>query len=208
MPREPPVTSTTRPSVPPSARGMLTACSPPTRLWPAPGPEGVSAAQRTTALAHDMPAPNPDIRTRSPGPRRPASAASASARGTEALEVLPVRSTTTATRSMGMPEPVGGRFDDAQVGLMGDEQRDVARAQLGPVEGVGGGVDRDAHGSAEHLFALHDHVAAVGAGEKVVRAAVDPEVDGEQAVVVARPRARPRRRRRRRAPPWPGRRGR
>ena len=78
-----------------------------------------------------MPAPNPTSSTRSPGWRRPASAASARASGIDAAEVLPVVARTLATWSVGMPSLGDGRVDDAGVGLVGDEQRDVVDGDAG-----------------------------------------------------------------------------
>ena len=59
--------------------------------------------QRQTADAHVMPAPKPDNKIKSPSDTRPAGSASTSAMGMDAELVLPVRSSTMADFSVGMP---------------------------------------------------------------------------------------------------------
>src|SRR5581483_11107125 len=60
-------------------------------------------SQRITADAQVIPAPKPTSSTRSPGATRPWSTASTRASGIDADDVLPVRSSTTAVRSIGRP---------------------------------------------------------------------------------------------------------
>ena len=126
-----------------------------------------------------MPAPKPMSSTGSPGARRPASAASASAIGIEAAEVLPVVARMLAVRSSGMPSRAHGGGDDPHVGLVGHEQRDVVDADAGLLERPLGGVDHDPHGPAEHLLAVHLDGAADLGVEDVAQRAVGAEVEPE-----------------------------
>jgi len=54
-----------------------------------PGAHADRLPHRTSALPHVMPAPKPDMRTRSSGERRPSSCASVNASGIDAADVLP-----------------------------------------------------------------------------------------------------------------------
>ena len=165
MPLAPPVTRTTRLMAAPVGQAVESS-------------RGRSSARRRWPTL--MPAPKPTSSTRSPACRRPASAASARASGIDAALVLPWRSTVTTARSMRMPEPLARRVDDADVGLVGDDQGEVVDGDAGPLEGPQRRVDHRAHGPAEHLLAVHlDEAADVG-GEQVAGRPVGVEVEAEQ----------------------------
>src|SRR6185436_5527449 len=66
-------------------------------------PAGAPPPQRRTALAAVIPPPNPTSSNRSPSLTRPVSRASANANGTDADEVLPVRSRTVTAFETSIP---------------------------------------------------------------------------------------------------------
>ena len=196
MPRTPPVTSTIRPPGAPSSvmrvlrRGVLTAFG----------------DQRMMALAAVMPAPKPTNRTRSPSVTRPASNASASARGTDPDDVLPVRSSTMAVLVHRQSEPVDGRGDDPGVGLVGDDERDVVGGDPGVSHRLRRRVDHRPNRAPEDLPAVHLHLAVDARSTGSVRRCRRSRGPRPASVPVRRPlRARPRRSRRRTGSPCSGR---
>ena len=62
------------------------------------------------------------------------SAASARAKGIEAAEVLPVRSSTDDDPLVGDAEATAGGVDDPLVGLVGDDEVEVGGRHAGPFE--------------------------------------------------------------------------
>src|SRR5713226_6597658 len=79
-------------------------------------------------------------------------------------------------------ELVGRRLDDPRVGLMGDEQVEIGRGQVAPVQRRLRRLDHPADGVAVDLAALHPYQPLVGVGvEQVAVDAVAPELEGGAA---------------------------
>ena len=159
MPREPPVTRT--------VRGSL--CG-----------SGHSAPHRITALADVMPAPKPTSRMRSPSCTRPCSIASTRAQGDRRR-----RRVAGAVEHRRNPlhrdaEPCRRGLDDAEVRLMGHDEREVVDRDAGLRERLRCRVDHHAHRAAEDLAPVHLHVAADIRVQQRLRGAVGAEVPAEQ----------------------------
>ena len=128
-----------------------------------------------------MPAPKPMRSTGSPGARRPASAASVSAIGIDAAEVLPVVARMFTVRASSMPSFAQARRDDPGVGLVGDEQTQVVGGQARVRERSFGRLDHDAHRPSEHLRPVHLDRAAVVRVQDVAERSVRAQVEAEHA---------------------------
>ena len=70
---------------------------------------------------------------------------------------------------LGDAQPLAGRHDDAQVGLVGDEERHVVGAEPGIGHGPLGRLDHHTDGLTEDLLAVHVQRAAVLAVEQVAQ---------------------------------------
>ena len=141
---------------------------------------GATPPQRSTALAAVMPAPKPTSRTRSPSLMRPSSSASTSASGIDADEVLPVVCSTVAVRSHGDAEALARGVDDPDVGLVGDDERDVVGGDAGVGHGLLAGVHHDAHRPPEHLAPVHVEVPADLGVQEALGRAVGVEVPAQE----------------------------
>ena len=128
-----------------------------------------------------MPAPKPMRSTGSPGARRPASAASASAIGIDAAEVLPVVARMFDGAGVVDAELGAGRRDDPGVGLVGDEEPQVVCRQARVRERSFGRLDHDAHRPSEHLRPVHLDRAAVVGVQDVAQRSVGAQVEAEHA---------------------------
>jgi hypothetical protein len=73
---------------------------------------------------------------------------------------------------------VAGGLDDADVGLVGDDEGDVVGGHAGMAHRLLGGVDHDPHGPAEDLLAVHlDQAADLGVEEPL---AAEPSASRSQ----------------------------
>ena len=88
---------------------------------------GSQIDQRSSTDPTVNPAPTEASSTRLPFFSRPSATASASASGIVPAVVLPYFSMLMTTLSGGRPKPLGGRHDDAAIGLVRHEQIDVLR---------------------------------------------------------------------------------
>ena len=79
------------------------------------------------------------------------------------------------------------RFNDSQVGLMGDEERQLLGLDPGEVEHLSDRGDLDADGPPEDLAAFHVDEAAVRGDDELECRAVDAEVMGEDQLVGGSP---------------------
>ena len=171
MPREPPVTRTMRPAVV-AASWHVGPRPSAARRWPR------SCRRRSRRAARG--------RRRC---TRPASRASARASGIDADDVLPVRSSTTAARSMRMPRRSQAAAMMRVLAWCGTIRAMSSIGDAGGGHRLLGRVDHDPHGPPEDLLAVHlDDVADLGV-EEALGAAVGVEVPPEQ---LARRRRRPR----------------
>jgi hypothetical protein len=141
-----------------------------------------SLYQRSTTAPQASPPPIASVSSRSPGlkPRFHA-AATDSASGIEAAEVLPWSCTVTTTRSIGRPS-FARSADDAQVGLVRHDP--VTSAAVSPalssaLRRCGQLLDR----VAEDLLALHPHM------HPAVPVVGDAAIDIEDVVLACRPNA-------------------
>jgi hypothetical protein len=81
-------------------------------------------------------------------------------------------------------ESLARSVDDAHVGLVGHQQRDLLGIDPGPFERSGCRVDRGTHRAPEHLAAFHLHVAADLGEQQLARRSIRSRVPREQ---LARP---------------------
>lgn len=107
------------------------------------------------AAPHVRPAPKVTRTTLSPLPNLPVRRASSKAMATAAAEVLPYFSILMNTLSSGMERRWGHGVDDAEVGLVGNDQLDVVRRQAGAFNHAGGGILHAGNCLAEGLLAAH-----------------------------------------------------
>ena len=137
--------------------------------------------------------------TRSPRLMRPSATAVASARGTEAAEVLPCRATVETTFCGVDVQLLGRAVEDSLIGLVGHEPVDFRH---GNARRLRRGLDRCrdiGHGVAEDLLALHAQIAGGLRGRRaavhikqVVQPAVGKQLGVEHAAIGGRrPRPRP-----------------
>ena len=87
---------------------------------------------RSTALAHVMPPPNPDRSTRDPGVETARLQGVGESQGDRRRGRVAVAVDGHHAALVGDPEALGGRGDDAGVGLVGDEEVDVGRRRARP----------------------------------------------------------------------------
>ena len=108
--------------------------------------------------------------------------------GSMAAEVLPVACRTVATRSVRDAEALARRLDDADVGLVGDDEGDVVGGDAGGGHRGAGRVDHHRDGPAEDLLAVHracsrrcrriEQLAGGAVGAEVEREQLAGPVDG------------------------------
>ena len=84
-------------------------------------------------------------------------------------------------------EALAGGLDDADVGLVGNDQRDVVGRDAGVRHRLLTRVDHDAHGPAEHLSPVHLQVAADLGVEEALGGAVGVEVPPEELAGAVHP---------------------
>ena len=94
------------------------------------------------------------------------------ARGIDAAEVLPELVMSVAMMAWLSPIAFGERVDDAQVGLVGDEDLDVGGGDSGPAAGFAGDCGDLFDGPAEHVSPGHAQVAGLVGVDQVVLYAV------------------------------------
>ena len=133
-----------------------------------------------------MPAPKPDINTRSPRLTRPSSIAATSASGIEPADVLPVLCNTVQHRSGGMPSLSAADLMMRMLAWWGTSH--AISSAVTPAFFIAISADDTMARTAalEDLATFHAQLAAVVAIEDAPRAAVGAEVEAEQRLLVAR----------------------
>ena len=159
------------------------------------------------------PAPTEASRTRLPFFRRPSATASASARGIVPAVVLPYFSILMTTFSSRQAKPLGGRHDDAAIGLMRHEQIDIGAGHVVALHDARADFLGLLHGEFEDRLPILLHVmqplidglvrrrpeaAARGHAQRRSAAAIDLVREVDDAAVVCRRADDDRARRRRR----------